>query len=148
MKLRELLDNVKKEKQNRPEYLKKDDNFKFEVSNLITEARMHAGITQEELSKLIGTKQPSVARWEAAVSLPSLRSLKKISDALGTYLIPPKFGFMENVKVSEVNSSNVKSKMYTLQSYRDMCSDLGEIWSSAHDSQNVESVLINELIKN
>lgn len=107
MKFQDLVEKFENDKRNIPEYLKNDSNFCFEVSNLITEARMHAELTQEELSKLIKTKQPSVARWEAAVSLPSLRSLKKIADALGTYLIPPKFGFMINwnIKIDRVRYS-------------------------------------------
>ena len=101
MDFERLLQQVEEEKKTPSVYLRDDDNFQSEVSNLITEARIYAGLTQEELSKLIKTKQPSVARWEAAVSLPSLRSLKKIADALNTYLLPPKFGFMDEVKVNE-----------------------------------------------
>lgn len=93
MKFKNLLDQLRNERKDQASYLKDDDNFKFEVSNLITEARMHSGFTQAQLSQLIKTSQPNIARWEAAQSLPSLRSLKKMADALGTYLIPPKFGF-------------------------------------------------------
>lgn len=108
MKFRDLLNKIRKDKQNPSEYFRSDDNFRFEVANLITEARIYKGITQEELSIAIQTKQPSIARWEAAESLPSLRSLKKIADALGTYLIPPKFGFMENIKINESAHSVIK----------------------------------------
>lgn len=92
---------MREDKKNPAKYLKDDDNFGSEVANLITEARIYVGYSQHELSKLINTKQPSIARWEAALSLPSLRSLKKIADALNTYLIPPKFGFMEEYEVKQ-----------------------------------------------
>jgi len=101
MKFRDLLHKINQEKQNPAEYLSDNDNFRFEVANLITEARIYAELTQEQLSQLIQTKQPSIARWEAGTSLPSLRSLKRIADAIGTYLLPPKFGFMQDVKIEE-----------------------------------------------
>ncbi len=36
------------------------------VAQLIYEARMEAGLTQEELALLVGTKQPNIARLEDA----------------------------------------------------------------------------------
>jgi transcriptional regulator with XRE-family HTH domain len=86
---------IAKEKSSRSEYLRDIDNLKFETSKLITEARIHAGITQVELARLAGTLQPSIARLEQGRALPTLSFLKKIADGLNTYLVPPKFGFME-----------------------------------------------------
>jgi len=77
-------------------YSDKGYEFKFRVANLITEARIYSGYTQSELAKKIGTKQPSIARIERGTSLPSLSFLQKIAKALNTYLIAPKFGFMEH----------------------------------------------------
>lgn len=74
----------------------KDNEFYSDVSNLITEARIHAGLTQEKLAQKLKTKQSSIARIERGTSLPSLSFLFKIAKALDTYLIAPKFGFMEN----------------------------------------------------
>jgi ribosome-binding protein aMBF1 (putative translation factor) len=74
----------------------KDNEFYSDVSNLIAEARIHAGLTQEKLAKKLKTKQSSIARIERGTSLPSLSFLFKIAKALDTYLIAPKFGFMEN----------------------------------------------------
>lgn len=82
-------------------YFDKNQNFEFEVANLITEARIYSGYTQSELAKKIGTKQPSIARIERGLSLPSLSFLQKIAKALNTYLLAPKFGFMEQ-RVSNV----------------------------------------------
>lgn len=106
MKYNEILQNVREEKKDIAKYLKDDENFRFEIATLITEARMYANFTQEDLSHTINTKQPSIARWEAAQSLPSLRSLKKIADALGTYLIPPKFGFSVEINMTQVGQNS------------------------------------------
>lgn len=73
----------------------KDLLFEFEVANLITEARYFSGLTQKDLADLIGTQQPSIARIEKGQSLPSLSFLLRIAKAMGTYLIAPKFGFMD-----------------------------------------------------
>ena len=115
MSFKNLVEKIKRDKKNVREYFRDDDNFNFEVANLITEARIHAGLTQEELANLINTKQSGIARWEAASSLPSLRTLKKIADALHTYLIPPKFGFMPDwqvqIHVQVVNTENISQSM-------------------------------------
>ena len=74
------------------ENLKRD--FRFEVANLITEARYHYKLTQAQLAKKVGTQQPSIARIESGSTLPSLSFLERLADSIGTYLVAPKFGFM------------------------------------------------------
>ena len=69
-------------------------NLRFETSQLITEARLYKNLSQEALADLVGTHQPSIARIESGASLPSLSFLERIAEAIGTYLIAPKFGFM------------------------------------------------------
>jgi ribosome-binding protein aMBF1 (putative translation factor) len=54
----------------------------YEISVAIMSARISKGISQAELAKKIGTKQPSIARLERGSYLPSLRFLKKIEEAL------------------------------------------------------------------
>jgi transcriptional regulator with XRE-family HTH domain len=77
----------------------------FETSNLITEARLYAGLSQAELAKKIGTQQPSIARAEKGAVVPGIEFLEKIAKAIGTYLIPPRFGFMvEREKTTQVYS--------------------------------------------
>ena len=66
----------------------------FELSNLITEARLYAGISQAELAKRIGTQQPSIARAENGELEPSVGFLQKVAKAVNTTFVPPKFGFM------------------------------------------------------
>lgn len=59
------------------------DDLKFRAGNFVLEARIEAGLTQKELAKLIGTKQPSIARVENCSILPSLEFLEKIAKAVG-----------------------------------------------------------------
>lgn len=76
-------------------HTKQRDDFRFEVANLITEARYHYNLTQTQLARKMGTQQPSIARIERGSTLPSLSFLEKLAESLGTYLVAPKFGFME-----------------------------------------------------
>lgn len=75
----------------------------FAASTLITEARLYADMSQAELAKKIGTQQPSIARAEKGAVVPSIDFLQKIAKAIGTYLVPPKFGFMvDREKIPQV----------------------------------------------
>jgi transcriptional regulator with XRE-family HTH domain len=71
-------------------------DLKFQISEMIIEARTIKGLTQAELAEKAGTKQPSIARVENGSVLPSLKFLNKLAQAMGTQLIPPKFAFMSN----------------------------------------------------
>ena len=66
-------------------------NLALEIGLMVTDARIHLGMTQEKLAQKIGTKQPSIARVENGAVLPSLKFLQKIATALGTKFIPPHF---------------------------------------------------------
>ena len=92
-------------------------DFRFEVASLITEARYHYKLTQAQLAKKVGTQQPSIARIESGSTLPSLSFLERLADAIGTYLIAPKFGFMvqENIPMVEIleKKSNTGSELKT-----------------------------------
>ncbi|CAG0969060.1 hypothetical protein PHYC_01141 [Phycisphaerales bacterium] len=55
-----------------------------EVASLIYEARTKAGLTQAALARLIGTRQPTIARLEDAdYEGHSLSMLRRIAEALG-----------------------------------------------------------------
>jgi transcriptional regulator with XRE-family HTH domain len=71
--------------------LLKDPEFVTEYETLETEyklasalirLRLAKGLTQEQLAKLINTKQESIARLESGGSLPSLTTVRKVADAL------------------------------------------------------------------
>jgi transcriptional regulator with XRE-family HTH domain len=72
--------------------LLKDSKFKkeyerydlpFEISELVIDARISAGLTQAKLARKIKTKQPAIARLENGTTLPSLSFLEKIANATG-----------------------------------------------------------------
>ena len=48
----------------------------------IARLRIQRGLTQTELAKMIGTRQPSIARLENGSSIPSLSFLERIANAL------------------------------------------------------------------
>ena len=50
---------------------------------LIREARLRAGLTQTELSKLTGRERSVIARWEQGVISPPVDSLIEIIQACG-----------------------------------------------------------------
>jgi transcriptional regulator with XRE-family HTH domain len=89
----------------------------YEIGNMIVEARAAKNITQAQLAKMVGTKQPSIARLEAGARLPSLSFLEKVAQAFGTQLLPPRLEFLENqqtyttepIKVSDYRWNYVAS---------------------------------------
>lgn len=111
MKFEELKQQMLEDDNFREEYYKKD--LQFQVSQMIFDARMMRGVTQKELAKKVGTKQPSIARIENGTNLPSLSFLEKIAVGLETYLVPPVFGFMKGYH-DEVYNSSEGSEMYKL----------------------------------
>ena len=50
---------------------------------LIKEARRRGGLSQAELARRLGTKQPAIARWEAGEVEPSLNALRRALGACG-----------------------------------------------------------------
>lgn len=93
----------------RKEYYKKD--LAFEIAKILIEARIIKNVTQTELAKLVGTKQPSIARIERGESLPSLGFLQRIAEAFNTHLVPPIFGFM--AKTQKIRSHSLHATQYT-----------------------------------
>lgn len=85
MNLKELKKKALQNADFRREYEKHD--LAFEIGQMIVEARILKGLTQQELAKLVHTKQPSIARLENGQQLPSLSFLKKIAKALKYNLI-------------------------------------------------------------
>ena len=116
MNYRDFFDQqIKTNPKFKEEYLKSD--LRFDVSQLIAQARYHKNLSQEKLAELVGTKQPSIARMESGKTLPSLSFLEKIAEALGTHLVAPKFGFMQE---SLVTSKTVE--MHSVDSQKELIS--------------------------
>ena len=71
--------------------LLKDPEFKKEyealepehkLASALIRLRLAKGLTQEQLAKLLNTKQESIARLESGGSLPSLSTVRKVAEAL------------------------------------------------------------------
>ena len=83
----------------------------FEIGQMVLEARLLKGVTQQKLAEKLGTKQPSVARLENGQGLPSLTFLEKVARALGTHLLAPRFAFLE--EPVEQNSRFINTMIIT-----------------------------------
>lgn len=115
MDLKKLKFQILKNKAEIDRELRRD--LAFQIGRQIERARILRKMTQKELAEKIGTHQSGIARGEAGNSLPSLSFLKKIADALDTYLIAPKFAFVEesSSKVLGIKLDQATQKNYTLQ---------------------------------
>ena len=58
----------------------------FELARAVMEARVSAGLTQEQLARRMETTQSVVARLEGGKARPSTRTLEKLAAATGTRL--------------------------------------------------------------
>jgi len=73
-----------------PEFKKAWHNLdpEFELLESMIKAREKAGLTQAELAKKIGTRQPALSRLErGGFKKATVETLKKIADALDTRLV-------------------------------------------------------------
>lgn len=77
------------------------------LSHLIAEARLYAGITQAQLAERMGIKQPTVARAESGKQELTIKFLERVAEAVDTNLEYPKFGFMVEREKTIDQSSNV-----------------------------------------
>ncbi len=89
MKVSELKTKYRKISPEIQKKVKRD--LAFQTGLQVERIRIYKGLTQEKLAKIINTKQSSISRVESGSVLPSLGFLKKIADALGLYLTPPRF---------------------------------------------------------
>lgn len=106
MDLKTLKKELLKDPEFKKEYYKKD--LPFEIAQMLIEARIIKGVTQEKLAKMIETKQPGIARAESGSYLPSLSFLEKIAKAFNTHLVV-RFGFMLPKYQLVFNFINIKS---------------------------------------
>jgi HTH-type transcriptional regulator/antitoxin HipB len=63
-----------------------EDYEQFKVGVMLREARLAAGMTQEELARRIGTKKTAISRIENHAEDVKLSTLKKTASALGKKL--------------------------------------------------------------
>jgi transcriptional regulator with XRE-family HTH domain len=79
----------KKEKlMQNPEFVKEFNSLEpeYKLAATMIRLRLAKGLTQEDLAKMLNTKQESIARLENGGSLPSLSTMKKLAEALDAEL--------------------------------------------------------------
>jgi predicted transcriptional regulator len=77
-------DDFKKQLLKKPVVKKAYDDLKVEyvLIEMIIEKRLEQGLTQSELAKKIGTRQPVISRLERGTYNPSIKFLHRVADAL------------------------------------------------------------------
>src|SRR5208283_867919 len=67
-----------------PEFRKEYEALEpeYKLASTLIRLRLAKGLTQEQLAKLMNTKQESIARLESGGSLPSLSTVRKVANAL------------------------------------------------------------------
>ena len=66
------------------EYARLDPEYR--AARAIMQARVEAGLTQEELAKRTGMKASNISRLETGRSMPTLRTLNQLAAGLGKRL--------------------------------------------------------------
>ena len=81
-------EEFKKELLKDPEFKKEYEKLEpeYKIIRQILSLRRKKNLTQEQLAKLTGAKQSSIARIESGRHNPSLRILEKIAEALDAEL--------------------------------------------------------------
>ena len=74
----------KKKLMENPEFRKEYEALEpeYKLASTLIRLRLAKGLTQEQLAKLLNTKQESIARLESGGSLPSLSTVRKVAEAL------------------------------------------------------------------
>lgn len=82
------VDDLHKEWLNKPDYKRAYDALaeEFSLTAALIEARSRAGLTQQEVAKLMKTTPAVVARLEGGSSTPSTKTLEKYAKATGSRL--------------------------------------------------------------
>ena len=68
-----------------PKFRKAYDDLEpeFAIIRALIKMRIEKKMSQKDLAKKLGTKQPAIARFESGAYNPTLSFLKKLSTALG-----------------------------------------------------------------
>lgn len=85
--------------------------YALEIGTLITRLREHAGITQTQLAKKVGTTQSAIARIESGDQNISAEMIKKVSDALDQDIIKMSDGSINiQIKGGKKLSGSIETK--------------------------------------
>ena len=79
---------ISKRKKRDPEFAKGfEEGYKeFKIGILLKQAREEAGLTQEQLAKMINTKKTAISRIENHAEDIKLSTIQKVANALGKNL--------------------------------------------------------------
>lgn len=86
MKLNDYLKEQMKDPKFKNAWERLSADYKFQLANALEGLRISQGLTQEKFAKLVGVKQPHVARSERGNSMPSIGYLLRVSRATKTEL--------------------------------------------------------------
>lgn len=59
----------------------------MEVAHALSEARYNGGVSQKELAEMTGIDQSDISKLERGFANPSIGTLKRLAEALGTKLV-------------------------------------------------------------
>lgn len=76
--------DLEKEWMKNPEFRREAERQEpeYQMARALIGARIKKKLSQKQLAKKIGTKQPVVSRIESMATLPTVRILKRLADAL------------------------------------------------------------------
>lgn len=140
MKIGELKNRIKKDKIEVDSIINRD--IAFQIGRQVELARAMRNLTQRQLADLLDTKQSSISRVESGSSTPTISFLMKLADAFQTYLIPPKFAFVEEAK-GNLSSFNVDSSTVNISGSQPSLSPYPFLFSGSNDSRTLNRVLFN-----
>jgi len=82
------VDGLHKKWMKNPDYRREYEGLEeeFSLAGALIEARSRAGLTQEQVARLMKTTQAVVARLEGGGSMPSTRTLERYAKATGSRL--------------------------------------------------------------
>ncbi len=98
MKLPTFNQLIKNRKDYNKVVIQRSRDISGRIAEMLIEARIIKNLSQEDIARILGTKQPAIARLENGSTLPSISTLVKLANALDTYLIAPKFAFMDEIE--------------------------------------------------
>lgn len=93
------------------------------IINKIVESRKALGMTQRDLAKKCGIRQPTLARIETCQEIPKLNTCIKIADAVGlkislTSLEEEQMKFISKVVLTQLSYNTAAGGIYGYKNYK------------------------------
>ncbi|KKW12376.1 MAG: hypothetical protein UY51_C0005G0618 [Candidatus Jorgensenbacteria bacterium GW2011_GWB1_49_9] len=107
MKLEEFKKEILKDSKTRKSYYKSD--IAFDLGLLVIEARIKKSVTQEKLARLLGTKQPAIARIENGSVEVKNSFLARIAKVLGMEFVLPNFAYHDEIYSIALNKGQINT---------------------------------------